>query len=264
MLLLVDVGNTQIELGVFDEASSGGSYVAKWRLSTVPQQSADDLISRILPLFGNARISPTDIDEMAMACVVPSLTTSLQHLSKKLFGIDAVLCTIETVKGTGLFETDYPHPHEIGSDRIADAIGARSLYGGPCVVIDFGTATNIEVLDDKGAFIGGIIAPGLMTGANALFSNAAQIAAIGVSEPESVIGKSTAQALQSGVIYGEVGRVDGLLDRIFDELGGPCNVAVTGGLCHTVSRLLRHVTDVRPELTLDGLRILAQTLKEKN
>ena len=261
MLLLVDVGNTQTELGVYDDVRTGGSYVAKWRLSTVPHQTADDLISRIMPLFANGDVDSGDISEVALACVVPSLTISWQHLTKKLLGVEAILCSMETVGGTGLFETDYPNPHEIGSDRIADAIAARSLYGGSCVVIDFGTATNIEVLDGKGRFAGGIIAPGLMTGANALFSNAAQIHAISLSEPESVIGKSTMQALQSGVIYGEVGRVDGLLDRIFDELGCECKVVVTGGLCHTVSRLLRHDTEVRPELTLDGLRILAGSLK---
>lgn len=263
MLLLVDVGNTQIELGVYDPADSGQGYLVRWRLGTIPNQSCDDLISRFMPLFDIEGISPNDIDDVVIACVVPSLTISWQHVAQKLFHVEAVMCTPETVKGTGLFETDYPHPSEIGSDRIADAIAARHFFGAPCVVIDFGTATNIEVIDSKGKFIGGIIAPGIMTGANALFKNAAQIPAISISEPENVIGKSTTQALQSGLIYGEVGRVDGLLDRIFDELGEGCKVVSTGGLCHTVSRLLRHVTDVRPELTLDGLRILAEALKKQ-
>lgn len=263
MLFLVDVGNTQTEIGVFNDTPTNKSFIASWRLSTVPNESADDLISRLLPLFSCAGIDSSQIDDAAIACVVPSLTISWQHAAKKLFDIDAVLCSTDTVKGTGLFEADYPNPSEIGSDRIADAIGAKSLYGQPVVVIDFGTATNIEVIDDRGKFIGGIIAPGIMTGANALFSNAAQIPAISISKPASVIGKSTGQALQSGLIYGEVGRVDGFLDRIFDELGYPCKVVATGGLCHTVSRLLRHVTDVRPELTLDGLRILAEALRDE-
>lgn len=264
MLLLVDVGNTQIEMGVFDDADGVEAYVAKWRFSTVPNQSADDLISRFMPLFDISGIRPSDINEVAIACVVPSLTISWQHAAKKLFDVDAIVCTEAIASKTGLFNADYPNPSEIGSDRIADAIGAKNLCGCPCVVIDFGTATNIEVIDEKGNFIGGIIAPGIMTGANALFKNAAQIPDIGVAEPKSVIGKSTAQALQSGLIYGEVGRVDGLIDRIFEEIGCSCAVVTTGGLCHTVSQLLRHVTDVRPELTLDGLRILADALNGNN
>lgn len=262
MLLLVDVGNTQTELGVYDSDASSNCFRARWRLSTVPNQSCDDLISRFMPLFDIEGIKAEDIENVAMACVVPSLTISWQHVAQKLFHVEAILCTQETVKDTGLFETDYPNPSEIGSDRIADAIGAKHYCGAPCVVIDFGTATNIEVIDSKGKFTGGVIAPGIMTGANALFSNAAKIPAISVAEPANVIGKSTEQALQSGLIYGEVGRVDGLLDRILDEVGGNCKIVTTGGLCRTVSRLLKHVTDVRPELTLEGLRILAEALIE--
>ncbi len=261
MLLLVDVGNTQTEMGVYDDAQISQSYVAQWRLSTVAMQSADDLISRFLPLFANDGIGVSEIDEMAIACVVPSLTISWQHVAKKLFGFEAIFCTTQAAKDAGLFDSDYPNPSEIGSDRIADAIGALSIFGGPCVVIDFGTATNIEVIDGSGRFLGGIIAPGIMTGANALFSNAAQLGAISVSAPDCVIGKSTSQAIQSGLIHGEVGRVDGLLDRIFDEIGEPCKVVATGGLCHTVSRLLRHNVEVRPELTLDGLRIMAAAMR---
>lgn len=261
MLLLVDVGNTQTVIGVHARGVGRDAYRAMWRISTDKVATPDDVRTRLLPLFQMAGISAGEVHRVAVASVVPSLTISWSHAIEKVWGVKPVCCSAQVAHECGLFDADYPSPHEIGSDRVADAIAARALYGEPVVVVDFGTATNIEVVDARGRFVGGVIAPGIMTGANALFAGAAQVAATGVALPGNVIGKSTAEAVQSGVVFGEVGRVDGLLARIFDELGGACPVVATGGLVHTVSRLSRTITDVCPELTLEGLRILAEAVE---
>lgn len=261
MLLLVDVGNTQTTIGVHSGNEGDGSYLAMWRISTDKVATSDDIRAQLHPLFQMAGISVSEVHRAAVASVVPFLSISWSLAVEKTWGVEPVCCSAAVAHECGLFDADYPSPDEIGSDRVADAIAARALFGDPVVVVDFGTATNIEVVDSRGCFVGGIIAPGITTGANALFAGASQVAATGLSAPKNVIGKSTAQAVQSGVVLGEVGRVDGLLERIFDEIGGKCPVVATGGLVHTVSRLSKHITDVCPELTLEGLRMLAETVQ---
>lgn len=261
MLLLVDVGNTQTVIGVFEGIDAAQGYRAMWRISTDKADTADDLRTRILPLFDLAKIEIDDIDRACVASVVPSLTVSWDHATRKTWNVEATRCSADVAHEAGLFDADYPNPSEIGSDRVADAIAAKVMFGSPVVVVDFGTATNIEVIDKDGRFVGGVIAPGITTGSQALFLNATQIAATGFEVPESPIGKSTAQAVRSGVVFGEVGRVDGLLERIFDFLGYRCTVVATGGLVHTISNLSHNIGHVCPELTLDGLRILADTIE---
>lgn len=261
MLLLADIGNTQTVIGVFKgagDSSTPGDYLDIWRISTDKKDTADDLRCKLIPLLTASGIEVNGIHHAAIASVVPSLNVSWAHVVQKIWNVEATFCRAESAHAYGLFDADYPNPHEIGSDRVADAIAARAFYGDPVVVVDFGTATNIEVIDARGCFVGGVIAPGITTGADALFSNATQIASTGVAAPHSVIGTSTSEAVRSGVIYGEVGRVDGLLRMIFNEIGCTCPVVATGGLVHTVSRLSECITHVRPELTLDGLRILAE------
>lgn len=264
MLLLSDVGNTQTVIGIYaGRPGEEGSYRAMWRIRTDKLATTDDIRSHLMPLLMLTDLSVEDISRACIASVVPSLAISWSHAVEKTWGVEPVCCNAKVAHDNGLFDADYPNPSEIGADRVADAIAARNLFGDPVVVVDFGTATNIEVIDDRGCFVGGVIAPGINTGANALFADAAQVAATGVKLPEKVIGKSTAEAVQSGVVYGEVGRVDGLLARIFDELGCECPVVATGGLVHTVSSLSRHITNVCPELTLEGLRILAEKVETR-
>lgn len=261
MLLLVDVGNTQTVIGVYEGVGGAGAYRAKWRIGTNKTDTADDLCTKMLPLFQMVGLDVGTIHRACIASVVPFLEVSWQHAIMKVWGIEAITCTASVATEMGLFDADYPHPDEIGSDRVSDAIAARALFGDPVVVVDFGTATNIEVVDAQGRFVGGVIAPGITTGSQALFQNATQIAVTGVGVTGSVIGKSTAEAVKSGVVFGEVGRVDGLVERIFEEIGGACPVVATGGLVHTIGSLSRHITDICPELTLDGLRILAETVE---
>lgn len=264
MLLLSDVGNTQTVIGIYaGRPGEEGSYRARWRIRTDKLATTDDVRSHLMPLFMLAGLETSDISRACVASVVPSLAISWAHAVEKTWGFKPICCNAKVAHENGLFDADYPHPDEIGADRVADAIAARKLFGDPVVVVDFGTATNIEVIDGRGCFVGGILAPGISTGANALFADAAQVAATGVTLPKRVIGKSTAEAVQSGVVYGEVGRVDGLLARIFDELGCECPVVATGGLVHTVSSLSKRITNVCPELTLEGLRILAEAVETR-
>ena len=155
-----------------------------------------------------------------------------------------------------LFEADYPNPHEIGADRVADAVAAKALYGAPVIVVDFGTATNMEVVDADGRFIGGVIAPGVETSASALFSHATKLGAIDLVDPHTAIGHNTEEAIQAGIVYGEADRVDGIIRRIFAQLGYETPVVATGGLASRVAAQSQTITAINPELTLEGLRLV--------
>ena len=248
MLLVADIGNTQTHLGVYSDEE----LVCSWRLSTRANETADELLVDLRALLaGSAK--PLTLDRVAIASVVPSLSNEWVVAARQLAGREPLLLTYETAKG---FTYNYDAPEEIGADRIADAIAAVELYGAPVVVVDFGTATNIEVIDKNGDFVGGIIAPGLLTSANALFSAAARLPRIDMEIPSKVIGTSTKSAVQSGLTYGEIDRIDGLIRRIFEELGYESPVIATGGLSGRVLSLSSTITDVNDSLTLEGLRIV--------
>ena len=172
----------------------------------------------------------------------------------RMIGKDALVCSAETAGS--LFEADYPNPHEIGADRVADAVAAKALYGAPVIVVDFGTATNMEVVDADGRFIGGVIAPGVETSASALFSHATKLGAIDLVDPHTAIGHNTEEAIQAGIVYGEADRVDGIIRRIFAQLGYETPVVATGGLASRVAAQSQTITAINPELTLEGLRLV--------
>lgn len=250
MLLAIDVGNTQTVIGLYEN----GVLASMWRVATNKVHTSDELRLKLRGLLEAAGVGREEVVGVALASVVPSLTLRWQEVARVEFKSEAVVCTAASAEG--LFETDYANPSEIGADRVADAIAARVLYGAPVVVVDFGTATNIEVIDAKGRFVGGIIAPGVETSANALFSRASRLAAIDLVDPGTAIGGSTEQAVQVGIVYGEADRVDGLLERVFQQLGYRAKVVGTGGLASRVAEVSRLVETVDPELTLQGLRML--------
>ena len=258
MLLVIDVGNTQTVLGVFDSAELRRT----WRIATDKKQTADEIHIVVNSLMGAAGISLDEITAAALASVVPCLTDEWKQALQSLTGSEPVVCTAAAAEG--LFEADYPNPEEIGQDRVADAIAARAVYGAPVIVVDFGTATNIEVIDRRGCFCGGIIAPGVKTSMSALFGNASRLSVVELDDPGRVIGKNTTQAIQSGIVYGEAERVDGLLNRIYDELGYKARVVATGGLSAFMANHSREITHVDCDLTLQGLRLLyeAKTAKD--
>ncbi len=258
MLLAIDIGNTQTVLGVYGEGDRVEPS-CMWRLATSKNDAADDARAKLLPLIGSAGLGSADVDEAMIASVVPSLTRSWSSAVRSTVDVDVGYCTAQAATAAGLFETTYADPGEIGADRVADAVAARSLYGAPVVVVDFGTATNIEVVDERGVFVGGIIAPGVKTGADALFSQASLLSAVDleVSPPSDVIGTNREDVIRSGIVYGEADRVDGLLRRVFAQIGRKCPVVATGGLAPLITAHSSEITDVLPELTLEGLRLIA-------
>ena len=250
MLLAIDIGNTQTVIGVFD----GRVLRYMWRLATNKPDTSDELRMKIQPLLTSEGIDIGAIDGAIVASVVPALTAAWGCALSRMLGSDPLVCSADAA--AGLFEASYDNPSEIGADRVADAVAARFLYGSPVVVVDFGTATNLEIVDAQGRFVGGIIAPGLETSASALFSHATKLPAIDLVDPGSAIGKNTVHAMQSGIVYGEADRVDGFVRRVFAELGYEAPVVATGGLATTMAPLCETVTHVNPELTLEGLRLI--------
>lgn len=252
MLLTIDVGNTQTVFGLYVE----GLLQSTWRISTNKLDTADELRIKLLPLLSAEGIDPSQLEGSVIASVVPTLTQAWSGCIKDLTDQNPLICNAETAGS--LFKTNYANPNEIGADRIADTVAAHTLYGAPVLVVDFGTATNIEVIDKDGSFIGGVIAPGLETSAHALYTHATKLPAIDLIEPDSIIGKDTIHAMQAGIVYGEADRVDGFVRRIFNELGYTAPVVATGGLAHTMAPLCTTITETNPNLTLEGLRLIYQ------
>ena len=249
MLLAVDVGNSQTVAGLF----SGDELLHDWRVSTVRRTTVDELAASydtILELRGG---SLTEVDHVVVASVVPELTVAYQALADRYLDRPAV------VVGPGV-RTGMPllvdNPHEVGADRIVNTIAAHHLFGGPCIVVDFGTSTNLDVVSAKGEFLGGALAPGIEISLDALAQRAAQLRKVELVRPRSAIGKNTVEALQSGALYGFAGQVDGLVDRICEELGEVTSVVATGGLAPIVVPESRTITHHEPDLTLIGLRLV--------
>lgn len=250
MLLTIDIGNTQTVIGIYD----GAELMHMWRVATNKADTSDELRLKLMPLLQSEGVTCENVNGSIVASVVPALTAAWNNALAGALGAKPLVCSAETAGE--LFATTYDNPSEIGADRVADAVAARTLYGAPVVVVDFGTATNLEVIDADGRFVGGIIAPGLETSAAALFAHATKLPAIDLVDPGSAIGKNTVHAMQSGIVYGEADRVDGFVRRVFDELGYGAPVVATGGLATTMAPLCETVTHVNPELTLEGLRLI--------
>jgi len=250
MLLAIDVGNTQTCLGLYDKETK----MAFWRITTVSTNTADELVVQLKSLLLMDGLAASFVTDIAISSVVPMLTEQWRRAAERCINRQPMVLGYSVFKDC--LKIDYPNPEEIGADRIAVAVAAIELYGAPVVVVDFGTASNIEVIDKTGAFIGGIICPGLNTSADALFAKAAKLSSISIEVPPSVIGKTTANAVRSGLTFGEIDRIDGLIMRIFDEIGYTAPVVATGGLSPRVSGLSRTITHVNDDLTLIGLRLI--------
>ena len=250
MLLAIDIGNTQTVIGVFE----GRELRHMWRIATNKADTSDELRLKVRPLLSAEGIATDAIDGSIIASVVPALTAAWKRSLAALLGDEPCVCSAQAAGD--LFQAAYDNPAEVGADRVADAVAAKALYGAPVIVVDFGTATNLEVIDESGRFVGGIIAPGLETSAAALFAHATKLPAIDLVDPGTAIGKNTVHAMQAGIVYGEADRVDGFVRRVFAELGYDAPVVATGGLASTMAPLCETVTHVNPELTLEGLRLI--------
>jgi len=249
MLLAIDVGNTQTVIGLFRDAE----LVDHWRIATVAERTSDEIALLIQQFLGFHGFSFNDeVDGVAVTSGVPRLTAALREMTDRYFGFAALV--IEPGVRTGM-PILYDNPKEVGADRIANAVGAYDLYGGPSIVVDFGTANTIEAVSEKGEYLGGAIFPGIEVGMDALFGRAAGLRRVELSPPRHVIGKSTVESIQSGFVYGYSGQVDALVDRFQAELGD-CTVVATGGLAELIKPYSRTIEHHEPWLTLHGLRIV--------
>lgn len=249
MLLAVDVGNTQTVLGLFADQNLAGH----WRISSNVSFTADELRVKVAGLLALDELSWDDVEHVILASVVPRLTAAWEELVKTACDCDVM------VVGPGLktgMPIRYDNPHEVGADRIVNGVAAFARLGGPVVVVDFGTATTIDVIDESGAYLGGAIAPGVETSAEALFTKAARLSKVDLEPPAAVIGTNTRMSVQSGLLLGEAAMVDGLVRRVWDELGAETPVIATGGLAERMSLLCETISDVDVDLTLDGLRMI--------
>lgn len=248
-VLLLDVGNTNTVFGVY----LGDQLLDHFRLSTVAQRTADEYGAFLMPLLARLGLEPTATQAMVISSVVPPLNPVLERLASRYFGVRPLF--IEPGVKTGL-PIRYDNPSEVGADRIVNAVAARHRYGAPMVVVDFGTATTFDVINAAGEYAGGIIAPGVMIAAEALFSHASRLYRVDVRPPPQLIGRHTAGAMQSGIYYGYVGLVDGILNRLRAELPKLTAVVATGGQAELIAAASKHIDEVDPMLTLLGLKLI--------
>jgi type III pantothenate kinase len=244
MLLAVDAGNTQTVFGTYD----GRELTEHWRVATDRNDSGD-----ALSLLYRGFADLGSIDGICLATSVPQLSRSYEELSRRY--TRARLLEVGPGVRTGI-PIRYDDPREVGPDRIANAVAAAERYGPPCIVVDFGTSTNFDVVGGDGAFIGGVLAPGIEVSMDALFAQAARLRKVDYVEPETVIGKTTVASLQSGVVYGFAGQVDGIVTRIRRELGVDARTVATGGLADLIAPHSSTIERVDPFLTLEGLRLI--------
>jgi len=253
MLLAVDVGNTNTVLGLYRLDGQQPALVAHWRITTHRAQTVDEYGVFFVNLFEMHGMAPGQVSHIIISSVVPPVDSTLMQVCETYFHVQPLF--VEPGIKTGM-PVLVDNPTELGADRLVNAIAAFERYGGPCVVVDFGTATTFDVISSKGEYLGGAIAPGLGISADALFSRAARLGRIDIKRPAKVIGTNTVTHLQSGLYYGYIGLVDGILDRMIAELGQPARVIATGGLARQISADSRFISEIDDMLTLDGLRIL--------
>jgi type III pantothenate kinase len=249
VILAIDVGNTHTVLGLFDAQGLG----AHWRISSNPDLTADELRVNLGRLLVDGGRTWEDIEHVILCSVVPRLTVAYEEVAEQVCGQPSM------VVGPGLktgLAIRYDNPHEIGADRIVNAVAALEEYGPPVLVVDFGTATTIDVVDAGGAYLGGAIASGVQTSAEALFAKAARLSKIDLEPPDRVIGTNTRASLQAGLLLGEAAMVDGLVRRVWAELGTEASVVATGGLAESMAPICETITAVEPNLTLKGLILI--------
>ena len=256
MLLVIDIGNTNTALGVFDV----DRLLADWRLETKQRQTTDEYGILARNLFALAGMDVNKIHHIVIASVVPQLNSVLEQMALKYFNIKPLF--VEPGVKTGM-PVLYDSPADVGADRIVNAVAADEKYGGPTIVVDFGTATTFDAISAKGEYLGGVIAPGPGISAEALFARTARLPRVELKAPAKVIGSSTVSSIQSGLYYGYVGLIDGILERMIPELGSTTTVVATGGYASLIGTGTHRIKHIDPNLTLDGLRLIHERNKSE-
>ena len=253
MLLALDAGNSHVTIGAFDS----DRLLHRWRLRTIHEQTADEWGVLLRNLFSFAGLELSQIDGIIIASVVPPLNESLATMAERYFATRPIFVTHETDTGVAI---KYDNPTEIGADRIVNSVAAWTRFRGACIVVDLGTAITFDTISANAEYLGGIICPGIAISISALFSRTARLPLIDFREPSALIGKNTVTAMQSGLYYGFIDLIDGLIDRLKKELGPSVHVIGTGGQAHMIAKSSRHIRDVDEDITLQGLHLIWQRL----
>jgi type III pantothenate kinase len=256
MLLAVDIGNTNVTLGVFE----GEQLRATWRMATDINQMGDEYAATLLTLLAHHGMRPSDIKEAAMCSVVPPLVGTFEDLLHRYFKTQAVVVRPGVKTGVRIV---YPNPREVGADRIVNCAAAHHLYHGPVIVVDMGTGTTFDIVSKDGEFVGGVIAPGIAIAAQALYTRTAALPRVELVAPEKAIGMTTVSAMQSGIVFGYIGLVEGLLKRVQNELPEKALVVATGGYAGLIAEGTKMIDEVNPDITLVGLRLIYQMNKSE-
>jgi type III pantothenate kinase len=256
MLLAIDIGNTNIKLGIFD----GDRLKATWNLATGIHRTSDEYGGVLLNLMERKKIPPSKVTGVALCGVVPPLLSTFVELCRKYLNTNPLV--VEAGVKTGM-RIRLDNPREVGPDRVVDAVAAQNLYGKPVIIIDLGTATTFDVVSREGDYLGGAIAPGIIMATEALYTRTAALPRIGLSRPKQVIGKGTISAMQSGIIFGYIELIEGMIRRIEKELGGKAKVVATGGQAYPFAEEIAAIDVINPDLTLIGLRLIYDMNKEQ-
>jgi len=256
VLLAIDAGNTNIVIGIFDKEK----LFSSWRIATERHKLADEYGILIRGLLENQQIKQSEINEIVISSVVPQITTALVEMAKRVFGISAFVVSANEDIGV---EIRGNNPSEVGSDRIVNAVAGYVEYGGPLIIVDFGTATTFDAVAENGAYLGGAIVPGIKISIEALFEKAAKLMSIDIERPDKVIGENTIECLQSGIYYGFLEQMEGIIHRMKNEMGNNPKVIATGGLAELVAVDSKSVDVIDKELTLKGLMIINARINKK-
>jgi len=254
MLFAIDVGNTNIVLGMYRE----GQWAKTWRISTNQKRTVDEYYAIISSLVRDTHFTPQEVEGVVVTNVVPPIQGTIEAVAVRLFGREPLVVGAGVRTGMKI-RTD--NPREVGSDRIVNAVAALHLYGAPAIIVDFGTATTFDVLSPQGDYLGGAIAPGIVISAEALFLRASKLSRVELERPKHAIGKNTVDSMQSGLIFGYAGLVEGMVARLQRELGSPCKVIATGGLARVIAQETAVFDAINDNLTLEGLRLIFELNK---
>lgn len=257
MLLAIDIGNTNITIGVFEDSKLKGT----WRIATGVHRMPDEYASLILNLFERHGIGASQITDVVLCSVVPPLVGVFEEVCRRYLKVSPLV--VEAGVKTGV-RISMDNPREVGADRIVNAVAAHHLYGGPVIVIDLGTATTFDAVSKEGDYLGGAIAPGIAIATEALFTRTAVLPRVELTHPKRAIGRNTVAAMQSGIVFGYAGLIEGVVGRIKQELGGVVRVVATGGYAELLARETQVIEVVNPNLTLEGLRLIYEMNKAKD